>query len=107
MEKQYSDTSSAISQYQDLVLQKEITRKLEAVSTWDTTDVRVSVTDGIALLTGTVENTKAVDQTVLLVFTVKGLQKIDNKIKIRRETTAPNISKIAPAPGRPDNDDSK
>lgn len=77
--------SSLLRVHEDTMMEHEINRKLGAITTWDTTDIRAKVKDGVAVLTGTVTHTKAMEQTVLVVFTVKGLKQIDNKIRIRKD----------------------
>jgi len=87
--------SSLLGAHEDTLMEHEINRKLRAVSTWDTSDIKASVKDGMAVLSGTVVNTRAMEQTVLVVFTVKGLKQIDNKIRIRKEVIAPFIGRPA------------
>ncbi len=80
---------------EDRRMEQELKRKFDAITTWDTTDIQVKVKDRLAFLTGTVANSKALEQTVLVAFTVKGLKQIDNKIKIRKEGIASIVSHIA------------
>jgi osmotically-inducible protein OsmY len=87
--------SSLLRAHEDALMEHEINRKLGAITTWDTTDIQAKVKDGLAVLSGTVANTKAMEQTVLVVFTVKGLKKIDNKIRIRKEGIASFVSHAA------------
>lgn len=87
--------SSLLRAHEDMLIEHEINRKLSAITTWDTTDIQAKVKDGSALLTGTVANTKAMEQTVLVVFTVRGLKQIDNRIRIRKEGIASIVSHAA------------
>lgn len=80
---------------EDRRMEQELKRKFNAITTWDTTDIQVKVKDRLAFLAGTVADSKALEQSVLVVFTVKGLKQIDNKIKIRKEGIASIVSHIA------------
>lgn len=71
--------------HEDKRIEQEINRKLAAVMTWDTSEIRMSVTDGMVSLSGTVADTRSLEQSVLIIFTVRGVKKIENKIKIRKE----------------------
>ncbi len=98
---------SLLKAHQDMLIEQEINRKLNAIITWDTTDIQAKVENGSAFLTGTVADTKAMEQTVLVVFTVKGLKQIDNKIKIRKEGIASMISQAASSIEAPGNNGDK
>jgi osmotically-inducible protein OsmY len=80
--------------HEDQKIEQEINRKLSAVMAWDTSDVHITVQDSTVELSGTVADTKSAEQTVLVVFTVRGVRKIDNKIKIRRDSTASSIASM-------------
>ncbi|PZR28982.1 MAG: hypothetical protein DI535_04535 [Citrobacter freundii] len=90
-----TDNDALLRAYEDKKIEQNIHRKLSAVITWDTTDVQAQVREGAVLLTGTVADTKSLEQTVLVVFTVKGVKQIENKIKIRREGIASMVSRTA------------
>ncbi|MBO9660481.1 MAG: BON domain-containing protein [Chitinophagaceae bacterium] len=79
--------------HEDQKIEQEINRKLSAVMAWDTSDIQITIHDGTVLLEGTVADTKAAEQTVLVVFTVRGVRKIENKIRIRRERMASTVSR--------------
>ncbi|MET0464923.1 MAG: BON domain-containing protein [Chitinophagaceae bacterium] len=93
MSKLDENDAARIRAHEDHKIEQEINRKLSAVMAWDTSDVQIMVQDSSVELSGTVADTKAAEQTVLVVFTVRGVRKIDNKIKIRRETP---FSSMAP-----------
>lgn len=80
---------------EDRRIEEEIKRKFNAITTWDATDIQVSVKNRSVRLSGTVADSKALEQSVLVVFTVKGLKQIDNKIKIRKEGIASIASHLA------------
>lgn len=85
MAKLYSENPVLSPGHQDQSISREIIRKLNSAITWDTSDIHVSVDEGSVLLTGTVADAKAMEQSVLVVFTVKEVKKIINKMKIRRD----------------------
>jgi osmotically-inducible protein OsmY len=91
----HSKNSLPPGELEDRRIEQELKRKFEAITTWDTTGIQVKVKDRSVLLTGTVADSKALEQSVLVVFTVKGLKEIDNKIKIRKEGIASIVSHIA------------
>lgn len=91
----HSKKSLSPGEQEDRQMEEEIKRKFNAITTWDATRVKVRVKDRSVLLTGTVANSKALEQSVLVVFTVKGLKQIDNKIRIRKEGIASIISHLA------------
>lgn len=95
MSKPDTNNAALLSEHEDRKIEEAISRKLSAIMTWDTTDVQVKVENGTALLSGTVADTKSLEQTVLVVFTVKGVRMIENKIKIRREGIASMVSRTA------------
>ncbi len=80
---------------EDKRIEENIKRKFGAITTWDATGIKVKVKHRTVLLTGTVADSKALEQSVLVVFTVKGLKQIDNKIRIRKEGIASIISHLA------------
>ena len=82
---------------EDKKIEDEINRKLSSIITWDTTDVQVQAHNGSVLLMGTVADTKSLEQTVLVVFTVKGVRQIDNKLKIRKDGIASMVSSVSSA----------
>ena len=86
MTKIDTDKPAVLREHEDRKIEEAINRKLNAVMTWDTSDVQVSVHEASVLLTGSVADTKALEQTVLVVFTVKGVRQIDNKLSVRRES---------------------
>jgi osmotically-inducible protein OsmY len=91
------DTRNAdlLREQEDRRIEQEVNRKLSAIMTWDTTDVQIYVNDATVKLEGTVADTKSLEQTVLVVFTVKGVRQIDNKLKIRKDGLASFISRTA------------
>ncbi|TXJ27767.1 MAG: BON domain-containing protein [Chitinophagaceae bacterium] len=91
----HSKDSSLPGEQEDRWIEEEIKRKFNAITTWDATGIKVKVKHGIVLLTGTVADSKALEQSVLVVFTVKGLKQIDNKIRIRKDGIASIISHLA------------
>lgn len=95
MAKPATDNEALLRAYEDKKIGQNINRKLSAVMTWDTTDVQVEVHDGAVLLTGTVADTKSLEQTVLVVFTVRGVKQIENKLKIRKEGISSMMSRAA------------
>ncbi|RYG54408.1 MAG: BON domain-containing protein [Chitinophagaceae bacterium] len=107
MEKLEANDPDQLRAHQDILMEREINRKLSAISTWDTTDIRASVEQAVVSLSGTVTDTKALEQTVLVVFTVKGLKRIDNKLKIRRESVASLSHTAADTRALPDDDREK
>ncbi|MCG2615778.1 BON domain-containing protein [Terrimonas sp. NA20] len=94
MAKLDENDAARLRTYEDQKIEQEIHRKLSAVMGWDTSDVQTTVQDSSVVLSGTVADTKAAEQTVLVVFTVKGVRKIDNKIKIRRESAASSMASM-------------
>lgn len=95
MAKPATDNTALLREHEDKKIEQNITRKLSAVMTWDTSDIQVKVHEGAVLLTGTVADTKSLEQTVLVVFTVKGVRQIENKIRIRKEGIASMVSRTA------------
>lgn len=93
MSKLDEQDAARLRTQEDQKIEQEINRKLSAVMAWDTSDVQISIHDGTVLLEGTVADTKSAEQTVLVVFTVRGVRKIENKIRIRRESLASSIGR--------------
>ncbi len=93
MSKLDEQDAARLRTQEDQKIEQEINRKLSAVMAWDTSDVQISIHDGTVLLEGTVADTKSAEQTVLVVFTVRGVRKIENKIRIRRESMASSIGR--------------
>jgi len=91
----HSKNSLPPGEQEDRRIEEEIKRKLNAITTWDATGIKVKVKHRTVLLTGSVADSKALEQSVLVVFTVKGLKQIDNKISIRKEGIASIISHLA------------
>ena len=92
MSKLDEKDAARLRAHEDQKIEQEIKRKLSAVMAWDTSDVQITIHDSTVLLEGTVADTKAAEQTVLVVFTVRGVRKIENKIRIRRENMASTLS---------------
>lgn len=90
MAKPDTDRSASIRELEDRRIEEAINRKLSAIMTWDTSAVQIKVQEGTVLLSGTVADTRSLDQTVLVVFTVKGVRQINNGLKIRREDPSKN-----------------
>ncbi|HEX2847649.1 MAG TPA: BON domain-containing protein [Chitinophagaceae bacterium] len=80
---------------EDRRIEEEIKRKFNAITTWDATGIKVKVKHRTVLLTGIVANSKALEQSILVIFTVKGLKQIDNKVRIRKEGIASIVSHLA------------
>lgn len=93
MSKLDEQDAARLRTQEDQKIEQEINRKLSAVMAWDTSDVQIRIHDGTVLLEGTVADTKSAEQTVLVVFTVRGVRKIENKIRIRRESMASSIGR--------------
>jgi hypothetical protein len=93
MAKLDENDAARIRAHEDQKIEQEINRKLSAVMAWDTSDLQITIEDGTVQLSGTVADTKAAEQTVLVVFTVRGVRKIENKIRIRRETIASSVNR--------------
>lgn len=91
-----SNDADLLRDHQDNMIEQEIKRKLAAVITWDTTDIRAKVQNETVFLAGTVADTKALEQSVLVVFTVRGVRQIDNKIRIRKDGITSVIPQATP-----------
>ena len=96
MTKTDAQDSALLREYVDRKIEQEINRKLSAIMTWDTTDVHIEVNNAIVHLTGSVADAKSLEQTVLVLFTVKGVKKIENKIRIRKEGARPPVNTTIP-----------
>src|SRR6218665_539449 len=95
MAKPATDHTALLREHEDKKIEHNINRKLTAVKNGDTSDMQIKVHEGAVLLTGTVADTRSLEQAVLVIFTVKGVKRIDNKIKIRKEGIASMVSHIA------------
>jgi osmotically-inducible protein OsmY len=93
MVKPATDNTALLREHEDKLIEQNINRKLSAVMAWDTSDIQVKTHEGTVLLTGSVADTKSLEQTVLVVFTAKGVRQIENKLTIRKEGPAPALSR--------------